>query len=38
MFEYNPFKKAIIRAKVPDGATCTAYRCCHAKVHETKPN
>jgi threonyl-tRNA synthetase len=27
MFQHNPFKLAIIRDKVPDGATCSAYRC-----------
>lgn len=27
MFHYNPFKCAIIRDKVPDGGSCTAYRC-----------
>jgi len=27
MFSYNPFKQALIRDKVPDGATCTAYKC-----------
>lgn len=27
MFDDNPFKKEIIQKKVPDGETCTAYRC-----------
>lgn len=27
MFKYNPFKQELIRTKVPDGETCTAYRC-----------
>jgi threonyl-tRNA synthetase len=27
MFSYNPFKQALIRDKVPEGATCTAYKC-----------
>lgn len=25
--QHNKFKQEIIRSKVPDGATCTAYRC-----------
>jgi len=27
MFAYNKYKSEIIQSKVPDGATCTAYRC-----------
>jgi threonyl-tRNA synthetase len=27
MFKHNQFKQEIISTKVPDGATCTAYRC-----------
>jgi len=27
MFKYNPFKVELIKGKVPDGATCSAYRC-----------
>jgi threonyl-tRNA synthetase len=27
MFKFNPFKQEIVKDKVPDGATCTAYRC-----------
>lgn len=27
MFKYNKYKMEILRDKVPDGATCTAYRC-----------
>jgi len=27
MFKHNPFKIEIIKNKVPDGQTCTAYRC-----------
>jgi threonyl-tRNA synthetase len=27
MFKDNPFKLEIIRSKIPDGQTCTAYRC-----------
>jgi len=27
MFKENPFKKELINDKIPDGSTCTAYRC-----------
>ena len=27
LFQYNPFKQEIISTKVPDGETCTAYKC-----------
>jgi len=27
MFKYNPYKSQILREKVPEGATCSVYRC-----------
>ena len=27
MFEYNPFKIQLIKAKIPDGGVTSAYRC-----------
>jgi len=27
MFKYNPYKSQILRDKVPEGKTCTVYRC-----------
>eukprot|EP01012_Entosiphon_sulcatum_P042032 TRINITY_DN55968_c0_g1_i1.p1 TRINITY_DN55968_c0_g1~~TRINITY_DN55968_c0_g1_i1.p1 ORF type:complete len:744 (-),score=158.58 TRINITY_DN55968_c0_g1_i1:48-2240(-) len=27
MFEYNPYKADILRSKVPEGGSCTVYRC-----------